>query len=200
MNYVAGQFVVFPFMADYKVIKYTDTLIYVAIRSFDGDRKGCFPRYEAIAARAHCSRGYVIDAIRRLECSGWLQVERSTKAHNSNRYTFTDSYRFEQIPYAFLFEKGLTMNEKGMLLCLRPHFIIGPGRCIYSIKQLSEMLGLSYKVVHKNIKALVTKGYIEEIAYKHSKNIRRFTDKIPWIFNYSATSPVVTKYPPLKVS
>jgi biotin operon repressor len=203
MNNVKGQFVCLPQMPKFdSVLKYTDTLIYVTIRSFNNEVDGCFPAYETIAARAGCCRLFVISAIKRLELTGLITVERSKKMKEVNRYTFTKEYRFEQIPYD-LFDAELTLNEKSMLLCLRPLFTCGMLTSIYSIRKLAELLGLTYKVVHKNIYSLIKKGYMIQ-GKGNRKDVRRFTDKIDWPSCYEKQSDqsnaLFKNYPPLKVA
>ncbi|WP_367117551.1 helix-turn-helix domain-containing protein [uncultured Pedobacter sp.] len=75
-----GQFVCLPHILNLKEngLKYTDILIYVALRSFD-KLDGCFPMYETIAERAKCSRDYVIKAIKRLKAAEFITVMPSAK-------------------------------------------------------------------------------------------------------------------------
>lgn len=202
MNYVKGQFVCLPQMPKFdSLFKYTDTLIYVAIRSFNNEFDGCFPAYETIATKAGCCRSFVIDSIRRLELNGLISVERSKVKKTANRYTFVEEYRFEQIPYE-IFDADLTVNEKSMLLCLRPHFIFGKLTAISTIKKLAELLGLTYKIVHKNISSLIQKGYMTQGTGRY-KDVRKFTNKIDWPSCYEKQpnpSIILYKnYPPLKV-
>jgi Mn-dependent DtxR family transcriptional regulator len=185
MKYVKGQFVCLPRMLELNALKlkYTDTLIYCALRSFDNKYNGCYPAYETIAKRAGCSRDFVIKSIRRLKSAELISVNKSKKIKVVNRYSFSESYVFEQIPYQIFDEDALTLYEKSMLLCLRQFFIIGKLRCLYTLKSMAEMLGISYKIVHQQVASLIKKGYITQDAGV-KKNLRVFTDKIDWNWDY----------------
>jgi len=185
MNYVKGQFVCLPYMPKFhSALKYTDTLVYVALRSFDNEYNGCYPAYETIAKRAGCNRLFVINAIKRLELNGLIQVKRSKKIKTVNRYTFTPEYMFEQIPYQFFDANDLTLYEKSMLLCIRRLYRQYNLAYIGSLKTLARSVGLTYKVVHKHISSLITKGYIVKVEGR-IKNKSRLTDKIDWPWDYN---------------
>lgn len=199
MNYVKGQFVCLPYLPKFdSVLKYTDTLVYVALRSFDNEFNGCYPAYETIAKRAGCNRLFVRNAIRRLESAGVISVQRSKKIKTVNRYTFTPEYSFDQIPYQFFGISDLSIYEKSMLLNLRRFLRHGPLACLYSIKELATHLGLSYKIVHKNMSSLKSKGYIANVEGR-SKNKWKFTDKIGWPWDYNNAHKVKTVYKKLIV-
>jgi biotin operon repressor len=184
MKYVKGQFVCLPqfLKLDTLKLKYTDALIYVALRSFNNKKNGCYPAYETIAKKANCSRDFVIKSINRLRQSGLIVVVKSKKIKEVNRYSFKEGHVFEQIPYE-IFDIDLSLYEKSMLLCLRQFFTIGKLRCLYSIKELANLLGISYKTVHRQMDSLIKKGYITQ-GTGVRKDLRIFSDKINWIWDY----------------
>lgn len=191
MNYVTGQFVVLPeiLAMDQLKIKYTDLMVYISLRSFDG-WQGCYPAYETIAKRARCSRDYVIKAISRLEQAGFIEVERSDKKKESNKYRFVKFHNFERIPYTF-FSLGnkLTLYERSVLLCLRQllwHH--GKGMSIMTIADIAKRLGLSYRQVYKPLTSLINKGYL---VYRKERSGKTYTlaDKFEWIFDYNKPKP-----------
>lgn len=184
MKYVIGQFICLPRVFDLKSpLKYTDLIVYIAIRSFNNKDNNCFPSYETIAEKAGCGRSYTIQAIKRLESSGLIEVIRSAKIKVVNRYKFVKCYDFERIPYQ-IFEEDLTLNEKSMLLWLRqwvrmPNLIIP-----YKIKKLSKLLKISYKIVHQQVSALIKKGYIKKYYHEQKQFGICLTDKISWTSDY----------------
>jgi len=200
MKYVEGQFVCLPQLLNLNElnVKYTDILVYVALRSFDGS-EGCFPSYESIAERAKCSRSFVVQAVKRLEAAKLITVQRSKKKFNIektpvNKYEFTEYYMFERIPYSF-FDLELNLHDKAMLLNLRQFFQMGAITPFYKIKDLANKLGLSYKVIHQRVKSLISKGYMAHVERKPNRDITyyryEFTDKFKWIYGYQRGS--VTK-------
>jgi CRP-like cAMP-binding protein len=202
MNYVKGQFICLPQMLflDSLKLKYTDTLIYVAIRSFDNGIRGCYPAYETIAKRAGCSRDYVIKAIHRLEFTGFLSVIRSTKIKNVNRYSFSPiKDTFEQIPYQ-IFEADLSIYEKSILICLRQFFnTAGKLASRATIRFYANSLGLSYKTVHKQLTSVIAKGYVTQ-GTGRNKSLFKFTDKIDWNWDYGQLYDSIIEPGKLKVS
>jgi len=180
------QFVVLPNFGNLSniKIKYTDALTYIAVRSFDG-YNGCFPSYESIAAKASCSRDFVIKSLKRLETAAFIQIKRGKKTatnHNEvNRYSFPANYMFEQIPYE-VFDLDLTLHDKSMLITLRQFFRLGKLEFQYDIKKVADKLGLTYKIVYERIASLTTKGYLISSNSRYSNY--EFTDKIQWTWNY----------------
>lgn len=183
MNYADGQYVILPYVFPIaKILKYPDLVVYVAVRSFNGD-KGCFPTYETIAERAGCSRDYVIDAIKRLEAVKMLECKRAKGIKKPNRYKFTKYYRFERIPYKFFTLKSrLTINQMGILLCLRS--VLLGGKQYSTVKILAEILGLTRKQLDGQLTALIKKGYVEQVRSSLGKRYE-LTDKFKWIYDYS---------------
>lgn len=191
MNYVNGQYIVLPqiLAMDQLKIKYTDVMVYISVRSFNG-WQGCYPSYETIAKRAHCSRSYVIESLNRLEQACFIEVERSEKKKESNKYRFPKFHNFEHIPYSF-FKLGveLTIYERSMLLCLRQILRYhGKGMSIMTITDIAKRLGLSYRQVYKPLTSLIDKGYV---VYKRERSGKTYAlaDKFEWIFDYTKPKP-----------
>jgi DNA-binding MarR family transcriptional regulator len=192
MNYVTGQFVCLPRIFELNSsIKYTDLVVYIAVRSFNNPRNDCYPAYETIAERAGCGRSYVINAIKRLELANLLKVTRSKKIKVVNRYKFPAKIDFEQIPYQ-LFDADLTLNEKAMLLWLRQHV-----KCVLSIpfklKKLATLMKISYKIVYQQTTSLMKKGYVDKNYHKKNFKDYTLTDKLQWKSDYGAKKEVLSK-------
>lgn len=190
MNYAPGQYVVLPqiLRMDQLKIKYTDLMVYISVRSFDG-MQGCYPAYETIAERAHCSRSYAMESIKRLERTSLIEVKRSDKKKESNRYSFPKFHSFERIPYAFFKLIKLTIYERSMLLCLRQVLRYhGKGMSIMTIGDIARHLGLSYRQVYKPLTSLIDKGYL---IFKRERSGKTYTlaDKFEWIFDYTKPKP-----------
>ncbi|WP_316808089.1 helix-turn-helix domain-containing protein [Pedobacter agri] len=194
MKYNDGQFVCLPQILNLKEngLKYTDILVYVALRSFD-KLDGCFPMYETIAERANCSRDYVIKAVNRLKAVEFITVMPSAKRTEQckspiNKYEFKEYYMFERIHYS-IFDADLNLHDKAMILNLRQFFAFEMIKPFYTLKQIAKELGLTYKVVTQRVNSLIRKGYMERTisTYKKRKPQKKykFTDKMEWIWNYS---------------
>jgi len=194
MEYIDGQFVCLPHVKKLteKQLKYTDILVYVAIRSFD-KLDGCFPMYETIAKRAKCSRSYVIGAVRRLKQAQLITVQPSAKRSEQckspvNRYRFTDFYLYEQIHYS-IFDADLNLNDKAMILNLRQFFAFEFIKYPHTLKSLAKELGLTYKVLNQRVNSLIARGYIQRVTFRHKKRKPqkkyKFTDKMEWNWDYS---------------
>lgn len=209
MNDAQVQWVALPqfLFLDKGNLKYQDSLIYLSIRSFmNNDTQDCFPSYKTIGARAGVSEDFVIDSVKRLKTSGLIDVYKSKSAtdkNNPNRYTFEKFYSFEQIPFPFFEDQALSYTEKAMLLCIRQFFVHGLFTTFYTIGEIAECLGISYRKVHAQIQALIKKGYVTKKTYKLSGGrvcCRGFalTNKIAWINPSTIYTPTIS-YPVLRV-
>lgn len=194
MEYKDGQFVCLPQILnlDKNGLKYTDILVYVALRSFD-KLDGCFPMYETIAERAKCSRDYVIKAINRLKAAEFITVMPSAKRTEQckspvNKYEFKDSYMFEKIHYS-IFDADLSLYDKAMILNLRQFFALELTKPFCTLKKIAKELGVTYKVVNQRVNSLIASGYMQRITITHKKRKPqkkyKFTDKMEWIWDYS---------------
>jgi len=194
MEYIDGQFVCLPHVnkLNEKQLKYTDVLVYVALRSFD-KLDGCFPMYETIAERAKCSRSYVINAIKRLKQAELITVQPSAKRTEQckspvNKYEFEDSYLFERIHYS-IFDAELGLYDKAMILNLRQFFALEMINPLYTLKDIAKKLGLTYKIVNQRVNSLIRNGYMERIITTHRKRKPKkkykFTHKMEWIWDYN---------------
>nr|WP_255713465.1 helix-turn-helix domain-containing protein [Pedobacter sp. Leaf132] len=183
-----------------KQLKYTDILVYVALRSFD-KLDGCFPMYETIAERARCSRSYVFKAIKRLKQAKLITVRPSAKRTEQckspvNEYEFEESYLFERIHYS-IFDAELSLYDKAMILNLRQFFGREYLNPLYTLKDIATELGLTYKIVNQRVNSLIACGYIER-AIATPKNRKpqkkyKFTEKMDWIWNYSKIELPIVK-------
>lgn len=194
MNYVAGQFVVLPRINNLTKLKlkYTDILTYTVLKSFDGD-EGCFPSYETIAARAGCSRDFIITSIKRLERSGLISVKRSRKRLVRDRlpvneYAFKHFNLFNPIPYD-IFEIELNLYDKAMLLVVIQFFYDGKINPLYTLPKIAKEMELSIKVVQQRFRSLIQLGYIVKLKLPRRKSLfgckykYELSSHINWIWN-----------------
>lgn len=198
MNYTDKQFICLPHITalDKLKIKYTDIAVYVAIRSYNNPQGRCYPSYDGIAKKANCSKAYVSQAIKRLEQSGLIKVERSKKIKQPNRYSFQDHYMFEQIPY-HIFNVDLKLYDLSMLLCMRQFCYRGRFQSFEGVRYLSEKLGVSYKVAHQRVSSLIKKGYVTSDTGSRGCKYK-LTDKVNWIYDYhNKYKKEANVYPPL---
>jgi len=139
--------------------------------------------------RSGLSRGFIAGSIKRLEASGLMDVNHSTREGQCNQYKFKKLERFERVPYEFFEANDLSIYEKAMLLCLRQFFNQGALTTLYSVTKLAECLGLSYSQVYKPYRSLVNKGYIIEllISNKCSDHCVKkvfISKKLNWLYDY----------------
>lgn len=171
-------------------VKYLDALTYATIRSFwNTDTGYAYPPYEKIMERSGIGRTFLSQSIKRLENADLLTITHSDRAGTCNRYHFGKLPRFERIPYELFEVEDLTIYEKALLLCLRQFFNEGLLQCNHSITAFADLLGVSYRQVHRHLRSLISKGYIQEraIIYKHgTKAANRFylSDKLNWKYDY----------------
>jgi hypothetical protein len=210
MNYEQVQWVALPqfLFLNKNNLKYQDSIIYLTIRSYMNNETGlCFPSYETIAAKAKVSKDFVMDSVRRLSAAGMIDVHVSkcaTNRNNPNHYSFAEFKTFEQISSTFFEDYGLTYTEKAMLLCIRQFCVHGLLTTVYTIKQIAELLGETYRIVHAQIRRLIEKGYLiqSELCGRNGKvYFKKFilTNRINWITNYQVP-PTPETYPVLKVA
>lgn len=142
-------------------IEYTDVLTYVALRSFNNVQfNSCFPSLETIATRAGISKKFVSKSIERLEAAEFISVFRSGKLRVGNRYTFRKFRNFDKIPYDIFSYSELSLYEKSMLLCLR-EVGLTPVDIEGTIKELADIIGITYKTLYCQLNSLIQKGYVK---------------------------------------
>lgn len=193
-----GRFIAMPIFAQLKRrnLKYIDALTYVTIRSFNNsENNSCYPSYETIAKKAGMCRTSIIASVKRLENAGLLKIQRSTRKHICNQYDFSEKLGyFDRVPCE-IFDCDLTAHQKAMLLCLRSICLQGLLQMTFPIKKISELLEVSYRTVHAQLKPLVTKGYITEkhISYggKNKGDIWLYlSEKLDWKYDYTKAAPI----------
>jgi hypothetical protein len=193
-----GQYVLLPFVRNLKEqgLEYRDMLTYLSLRSFNNVHKGCFPSHTAIGKKVGMSRDYVIDSIARLEDSRLISVKRSDQKHKSNYYNFEELISPLKVPIAFFGITDLTTPEKSMLLCLSRILILGS---LYTIKRMSQELGLTEQQVYKQYRGLLNKGYIKERLIKKTKVRSLNYDKLSWRFSDNIDDEEVSLEPKLRL-
>lgn len=189
MNYTETQFIAMPDFLNLKQqnLKYLDALTYLAIRSFDDQKKEySYPPYEKIMERSGLGRTFISQSIQRLEVAGLLKIEHSKREGTCNRYYFGGLDHYEMFSYDILFKTDdLTPYERAMLICLRQFFVHGKLSCHYTKNAIKDLLGVTYQQLYKPLSALISKGYIREVSrlYKTSSKASihyELTEKIKW--------------------
>jgi DNA-binding MarR family transcriptional regulator len=201
MNNDECQWVALPyFLFIGKQLKYQDALIYIAIRSFLNVGTGdCFPTYEKIALKAGVSRNFLVNSIKRLKGNGMLDYttsKASRNRNNSNRYSIEKIDTFDQIPLSFFDLKDLTYPEKSMLLCIRQFFVHGWLTTMYTMKQMSHFIGISYKTLYSQFIKLIDKGYVQKVVKgkKHKIAFYELTDRVDWITGQTRPSGITSDF------
>ena len=203
MSLPRPRFVTVPYLIHLKdkSLKYKDLLTYAALISFYNTWEGlCFPSYSTIAARAGCSRLFIIESISRLQNAGLITVKKLVERNVSNHYKFTEFDNFVTIPFLLFSQKNLTANEKAMLIAIRQFFSGDTHLCIFNdpIKQMAKNLGLTYKTVYTQYKSLVKKGYITDktVLVKELFQTRKVTlsIKLNWTFKPELPNSIYDTY------
>ena len=197
MNKTNDRFILLPsnFSLSSDRLHYKDLLTYIAIRSFNNSiTDKCLPSLETIALRSGMSKKYVFQSITRLERSGLIKVERATKKHVANRYTFKETKYFNQIPYEIFEQSSLSTNQIAMLVALRRFFnSVTLQLEISKIADIAKILGLTYKTVYVQYKSLITAGYIIEtervLSSGIKKTVTKLSDKLNWIYERTPLNP-----------
>jgi DNA-binding MarR family transcriptional regulator len=182
-------------------IKYHDTLVYCAIKSFNNLTEGCFPAYETIAEQAGCHRDTVMASVERLENATLLSIiKKIKKVHYVNTYTFPPDLGFTRIPYEVFQADDLSFHEKAMLINIRQFFQDGGLTAFRTVSKMSKLSGITYGAMKKQVTALIEKGYITELPKgKKSKRVNcyQLTEKINWNYDYTKVSS--KKKPTIKI-
>jgi DNA-binding MarR family transcriptional regulator len=197
------RFVTIPSLVNLKDknLKYTDALVYVALKSFNSQfadkewfkpnriyEDGCYPSLATIGKQAGFAKPTVLAAIKRLEASNLISITRSKKLKVANHYWFPDLDESFTIPFKLFKADDLTANEKAMLICIRQFYIGEELTCMFTeiVSEIARHLGLSYKTVYTQYQSLVKKGYVIDKTETYKKDYQKRTiqlsDKLNWIF------------------
>ena len=145
-----------------KELEPRDLLVYVAIKRYmNGETKQAYPSTNLIAKVTGYSRPTVDKSIRKLEETGYINVEKRPRM--SSIYTFNDYKTFEPFSYEFLDKEDITANEKAWLLVSQQYSrkdVEGFGIISYSTRELSDMTNMSKDTINRCIKGLENKGYL----------------------------------------
>jgi biotin operon repressor len=167
-------------------IQYTDILTYIAVRSYLNNKtQACFPSYESISKKMGASKKFVMQSINRLLACNLINVFKSSKARVSNRYAFKELETFDRIPPELLELKDLSVHEKAMLLLLRQCCISRSMEISNSYKELSQVLGLSYKAIYTQVESLIAKGYVIEKKRIRTTSVKswQLSNLIDWHYD-----------------
>lgn len=184
-------------------LQYLDVLVYTALKWYNNPEDECFPSQETVGKLAGLSRGFVINAIERLENAEIIEVVRSKDKCVSNHYYFAPPHmnkHLSKIPKDFFeLTSDLTANERAMLLCLRQFFHHGhlEFRGTKPVGFFAECVGLTEPTVRKQFENLIKKEYIGK-RYIRLKSCDDkadvcffLTDKVDWDFREYETNKVI---------
>ena len=172
-------------LSEYR-LKYTDILTYITIRSFYNSKdKYCYPSYEAIATNGKISKKFVSESLKRLSKAGYINIWKIGKVRFRHCYRFKEISEYQKLPYSYLENQDLTLNEKGMLLLLSEYAIASV--VSQPLSEIALCTGLTYKTIGSQYKSLIEKGYLKESLIKEETNntltkIFSFTDLVKWDF------------------
>jgi DNA-binding MarR family transcriptional regulator len=161
-------------------IHYTDLLTYTSLKSYlNSTNYRCDPAFQTIADRAGVSKDFVSSSIIRLEEAGYIRVSRAGKTRIKNRYSFQRFDNFDRIPYGFFDCADLNLYGKSMLLALREMSdTVAPRDIFGSIKELAQILEVSYRTLDCQLRTLISKGYIKQKAKNQFQ-----LDRVNWLIN-----------------
>jgi DNA-binding MarR family transcriptional regulator len=214
---LSDRFVLIPPLLNLKdkKLKYTDALVYAALKSYSQDSPGlecwfdpkkdlndmgCYPSYTTIAKKAGVARGTAIEAIKRLEKAKLIEVTRSGKVKASNHYWFPWEETTFTVPFGLFAAEDLTPNEKALLICIRQFYIGDELNCMFTqvVNEISKHLGIGYNTVYTQYNSLVEKGYVIDKTETYKKDYQRriiqLSNKLNWIFK-----PKVVDYATIKL-
>lgn len=146
--------------------QYTDVLVYALLRkNMNSQTMTAFISIRNISKETELSTNSVLKAITRLELSGDIQKIKSEKIKNCNCYKFNpNSEKFEMYDFKFLDNQDLNPLQKAYYMNMQPHLYVdkktGIAKTTYGDKELSELTGMSKKVIKERKKELEELGFI----------------------------------------
>ena len=117
-----------------------------------------------------------------------------------NVYSFPKDWSYSRIPYEVFHVTDLSLHEKAMLINVRQFFQDGELTALKTVSKMSQLSGITYQSIKKQITALIEKGYITELPKrKNSKRVHcyKLTEKINWKYDYNKVND--KKKPTLKI-
>jgi len=140
-----------------------DIYIYSILKTFVNNKTNeCYPGMDVIARKGGVSKETVRKSINNLKKAELIEVTKHP-VYRSNNYRFAKPIKFEDFFLDFLLNNStLTKHEKAFLIMMRQYIYKDTEACYLSMRELSDLLGLSYSTVRKRIASLKEKNYIKE--------------------------------------
>lgn len=138
-----------------------DKLIYLALKSFDNPKDGCFPSIAKISERCGASAPTVSKSLELLEKEKYIEIIKINQ--RKRKYKFSPYKKFECFSYDFLYNKDLTFIEKSYLAASQQYMLekeSGRGKIEYSSYELSDRINMPPSTIRKCDKSLIEKQYI----------------------------------------
>jgi len=143
-----------------EIISPKDLVVYLALKHFENwETHTTFVGLEKVAELCSCTSKTVSASIKRLEQSGFLNIQKSGR---SKQYTFKKYKDFECFSLEFLNNPKLTFTEKAYLAA-QQQFLIkenGFGKTTYSSYEMSDKIHMSPSVIQRCDKSLKLKNYL----------------------------------------
>lgn len=138
-----------------------DKLIYLALKSFDNPKEGCFPSIAKISERCGASAPTISKSLELLEKEKYIEIIKVNQ--RKRKYKFSPYKKFECFSYDFLYNKDLTFIEKSYLAASQQYMLekeTGRGKIEYSSYELSEKINMPPSTIRKCDKSLIEKQYM----------------------------------------
>jgi len=167
-------------------LDYRDILTYITIKSYYNPKeRSCFPTYETIAKHSGLSKKFVGDSVKRLETAGLVDIWKFGKFKVKHNYCFPQFDKYHKVSFDLL-DLDLSANEKATLLLLR-EYVDGSYCSFKTITEIAKSSGVDVKLLDKNFKLLISKGYIatgyvDDLAEGTVVPYFDLTDKLTWSF------------------
>lgn len=120
-----NQFTTLPNdMCKNELLGIAEVTVYLMCKKYmNASTREAYPSYATLAKDCSCARNKVIQCIKNLEETGYVEIRKKLN-RKSNFYYFPKDKekQFQKIAYKFLLNEKLTGKEKGYLAILQQHF------------------------------------------------------------------------------
>lgn len=167
-----------------------DKLIYLALKSFDNPKDGCFPSIAKISERCGASAPTISKSLELLEKERYIEIIKVNQ--RKRKYKFSPYKKFECFSYDFLYNKDLTFTEKSYLAASQQYMLekeTGRGKIEYSSYELSNKINMPPSTIRKCDKSLVEKEYMTII--RKTKNGLETSDIDSRYYNFAKYNEAV---------
>lgn len=155
-----------------KDVEPIDCLVYLALKSFDG-QQGCFPSLKQIAEKSQLSIKGIKKSLARLKEKHWIDSKCEGRGHYTY-YTFLKDNPFEPFSYEFLNTDELTPMTKSYLICSQQDMFKNSeseGAMSKSALDISQDINMPLRTVYRCEQELKDKGILQVVKAERSKDI-----------------------------